>query len=386
MQPVYLDYAATTPMRPEVQEAMSPLLDSAFGNPSSLHRWGRTASAALEEARHVAAATLGAKAGEILFTRGGTESDNLAVLGSCAALRARGHTPTVVITAVEHHAVHAAAERLAERGEATLVKLAVSDDGRVDLDQLRESLGDAPAVVSTMWVNNETGSVLPVPEIAEIVRGGGSVMHTDAVQAFGTLPVDLTEAPVDLLTVTGHKIYGPKGTGLLFVREGVELSPLLHGGGQERALRPGTEDVAGAVGLACAMHLAASERDASAQRLGALRDRLESGVLEALPTTRINGGAGPRAPHISSLGVEGVDGAALLSALDAEGVAASGGSACASGAGGGSHVISALYGENDARATVRLSLGRHTSEADVDQAIRTLTVVVTRLRALQAVS
>ena len=387
MNAVYLDYAATTPMRREVREAMAPFLDDAFGNPSSLHRWGREAAAALEEARSTAAEALGASASEILFTRGGTESDNLALLGRCRALIARGESPTLVISAIEHPAVLDAAQRAAERGEVHLVRLPVSGDGTLDVDPLRSALEAGPAtVVSVMWVNNETGVLLPVPDVARIVEEHGGTLHTDAVQAIGKVPVSVADSPIHLLTATGHKIYGPKGTGLLFVRKGVELSPLLHGGGQERALRPGTEDVPGAVGLACALRLAVAERAQEAARLQALRDGLEHRLMGALPGLRINGGEANRGPHISSLGIEGVDGGALLPALDLDGIAVSGGSACASGTAKGSHVIAAMYGAQDARATVRISLGRSTTESETERAADTLSDLVARLRELEAVS
>ncbi|HSM60430.1 MAG TPA: cysteine desulfurase family protein [Longimicrobiales bacterium] len=379
MDPIYLDHAATTPVRAEVRDAMAPFLDATFGNPSSTHRWGREASAALEGARAACAAALGARPSEIFFTRGGTESDNLAVLGRVARLRGDGHVPTVVVTAIEHRAVLDAARHACARGAGRLVVLQVSPDGDVDLDRLERALDHAPAVVSAMWVNNETGMLLPVARIAERVAGADAVLHTDAVQAIGKVPVRLDETTVNLLTVTGHKIYGPKGTGLLFVRSGTPLSPLLHGGGQERSLRPGTEDVAGAVGLATALRLAVAEREAEAPRLQALREMLETRLSAAVPGVRVNAAGALRAPHVSSVAIPGVDGAALLMALDLDGVAASGGSACDSGAARGSHVIAALYGEDDPHAIVRFSLGRATTADHVERAAAATAAVVARL-------
>lgn len=380
MDPVYLDYAATTPMRDEVREAMWPYFGGVFGNPSSTHRWGREAAAALAEARSTCAEMLGARFPEIHFVRGGTESDNLAVGGRIGRLRAEGHTPTVIVSSIEHKAVLDAAKHLTARGAGRLVVVTVRPDGAFDFDALDHALAVSPAVVSTMWVNNETGLILPVPEIAARAAGAGATFHTDAVQAVGKVPVRVDQAPVDLLTVTGHKIYGPKGTGLLFVREGTQLDPTLHGGRQERALRPGTEDVAGAVGLAAALRLAVTERDDEVARLTSLRDTLEHRLRSAIPDLRINAGDAPRAPHVCSIGVAGLDGTSLLMSLDLEGVAASGGSACQSGSTGGSHVIAALYGREEAHATVRFSLGRGTTAAHVDRAATVTAAVVTRLR------
>ncbi len=386
MDPLYLDHAATTPVRPEVRTAMAPYLDRFFGNPSSLHRWGRDAGAALEEARATCASALGARPSEIHFVRGGTESDNLAVIGRIARLRGDGHTPTVAVSAVEHRAVLAAAAHATARGAGRLETLGVAPDGSLDLEGLERALRSGPTVVSVMWVNNETGLILPVRAAAERVRAAGGTFHTDAVQAMGTLRVRVDELPVDLLTVTGHKIRGPKGAGLLYVRDGVHVSPLLHGGGQERGLRPGTQDIAGAVGLATALRLTVEERDAEAVRLRRLRSDLERQLAASIPGLRVNAGDAPRAPHIASMAIEGVDGAELLMALDLEGLAVSGGAACGSGAAAGSHVIAALYGKDDPRATVRYSLGATTSPEDIARAARITTAVVERLRKLESPS
>jgi len=386
MHPVYLDYAATTPMRSEVREAMDPYLSDTFGNPSSLHQWGRRASAALESARAVAAEALGSQASEIFFTRGGTESDNLAVLGRCRALSVKGSIPTLVISAVEHHAVYDTARWAEERGELRLVVLPVDADGTIDLDPLRVALRSGPTVVSVMWANNEIGLLLPIPEIAALVEEFGGTLHTDAVQAIGKVPVSAADPGIHLLTSTAHKIYGPRGTGLLYVLEGTEIEPLLYGGGQEGALRPGTEDVAGAVGFATALRLAVEEQAEEAIRLEALRDTFEDRVLAEITDVRINAGAALRSPSISSLGIDGADGGLLLNALDLEGIATSGGSACASGTNAASHVIRELSGPDDTKATVRFSMGRHSSEADVERAASVLTEVVARMRSLEQTS
>jgi cysteine desulfurase len=327
MKATYLDHAATTPVREEVAQAMASCLTESFGNPSSIHRWGRLAAAALEEARDTCAQAIGAKASEIYFVRGGTESDNMAVMGRVARLRSDGHLPTVVVTEVEHKAVLDAARQATARGAGRLVTLAVGPDGSLDGDALDLALADAATLVSVMWVNNETGTIMPVHELARRAEAAGATFHTDAVQAVGKVPVRVDEVPVDLLTLTGHKIYGPRGCGLLYVRSGTHLSPLLHGGGQERGLRPGTEDVAGSVGLATALRLAVEEQEAEATRMGGLRDALEARMAARVDGVRVNGGEGRRAPHVSSLAIPDVDGQALLMALDMEGIAASGGSA-----------------------------------------------------------
>lgn len=386
MKAVYLDHAATTPVRTEVREAMEPYLSESFGNPSSLHRWGREASAALEDARATVAESLGARAEEIYFTRGGTESDNLAVLGRCRFLATQHERLTLVVSAIEHSAVLDPAKLISERQGVDLITLPVSPEGVLNQELLRLALESGPTVVSVMWVNNETGLVFPVPDISELVDDLGGTIHTDAVQAVGKIPVNVTESSIHLLTATGHKMHGPKGTGILFVRTGLQLTPLLHGGGQEQALRAGTEDVAGAVGFACSLQLAVEEQEQLSNRLVVLRSRLEGHLLEIIPGLRINVKNANRAPHISSIGINEVDGEDLLSALDLEGIAASGGSACESGSTKTSHVITALYGPEDSVTTIRFSLGRETTEENVDQAVVTLSDVVARLRHLEVAS
>ncbi len=287
-----------------------------------------------------------------------------------------------MVSALEHRAVLEAAESAARGARARVVHVPVSPAGAVDLDALRRVLAEGPALVSIMWVNNETGMILPVGDVAATVAECGGAMHTDAAQALGKVPVDVRDVPIDLLSATGHKLYGPKGMGILFVREGTGLAPLLHGGGQERGLRPGTEDVAGAVGLARALGLAVDEMGAEAPRLAALRDRLARMLLDSLPGLRINAVDAPRAPHVLSVGIPEVkDGAALLMALDLEGIAVSGGSACLSGSSKRSHVIAALYGADDPHATVRFSFGRATVPPDVDRAAEATVRVVARMRA-----
>ena len=386
MKAVYLDHAATTPIRNEVREAMEPYLSESFGNPSSLHRWGREASAALENARATVAEALSVSPKEIYFTRGGTESDNLAVLGCCKFMETHKKQLTLVVSAIEHSAVLDPAKLVTEWRGVDLVTLPVSKDGVLDQEPLKLALESGPTVVSLLWVNNETGLVFPVAEISGLVNELGGTMHTDAVQAVGKIPVNVRETSIHLLTASGHKIYGPKGTGILFVRSGVDLVPLVHGGGQEQTLRAGTEDVAGAVGFACSLQLAVEEQQQSCKRLTELRSVLERSLLELIPGLRINLQDANRASHISSIAIDDVDGEDLLAALDLEGIAASGGSACESGSTQTSHVITALYGEEHSAATVRFSLGRETTEQDIEQTILKLTSIVTRLRKLGVAS
>lgn len=381
MQPIYLDHAATTPVRPEVAEVMAATLAEDFGNPSSGHAWGRRARRRLEQARAALAGSLGAPADRVFFTRGGTESDNLAVLGRVRHDLARGVRPHVVTSAIEHPAVSEAAERAAREGAAhTVIGF---DRGGLDLDALEAALETRPSVVSCMWVNNETGLVLPIVEIAAMCRRHGVALHSDAVQAVGKLPVDRGDVPADLLTLTGHKIYGPKGTGALIARAFRTLRPLHFGGGQERGLRPGTEDVAGAAGLAEAVRLAVAETPTEAARLGALRDEVEVGLQSRIPGARVNGGGMARAPHILSLGIPGTDSDTLLAVLDASGIAASGGSACASGSSAPSRTLAALH-PGDGAASLRLSFGRLTRGRDAHRIVCTVARAVERTRALAA--
>jgi cysteine desulfurase len=380
VQSFYLDHAATTPLRAEVGDAMAPYLSEVFGNPSSTHAWGRRAAAALEEARERSAAAIGARSGEVYFVRGGTESDNLAIWGRVGLAHGAGRAPLIAHSTVEHKAVlESAAAACGPGGEVVVVP--VDATGGLDLDALDRALLRSPDLVSVMWVNNEVGTVLPVAEVVRRARAAGVPVHSDAVQAIGKVAVRVGgDAGPDLLTLTGHKIYGPKGTGLLYVRTGVALQPLLHGGGQERGLRPGTQDVAGAWGMTRALELAVAERDSEAPRLQALRDRLEAGLRSRVDGIRVHGAAGERAPHISNLGVPAVDQEALLAGLDLAGVAASSGSACNSGVTRASHVLRALYGpEADGFASVRFSLGRATTEAAIDRVVEITADLMGRL-------
>mgnify|MGYP001118482261 CR=1 FL=1 len=388
MDEIYMDWAATSPVRPEVAEAMAPYLADRFGNPSSVHRWGRAARAALEEARERLAAVLGAARREIVFTGSGTEADNLAVLGRARAVARSGQRVIVACTAIEHKAVLEPARQAAREG-AELLVMAVDETGRLDLGALDEALAAGPAVVSVQWGNNEIGTLQPIDEVADRCRSRGITFHSDAVQALGRVPVRVDRTPCDLLTVSAHKLGGPKGVGALYVREGTELEALIFGGGQEWELRPGTQNVAGAVGLAVAAELAVAEMEAESARIGALRDRLESGLRERIDGLVVHGAGAPRLSHILNVGIPGVDQEAILMALDLEGIAVSSGSACQSGAVEASHVLVAIGAahatpdpDRPDPASIRFSLGRTTTSEHVDRVIDRVPEVVKRLRAL----
>lgn len=370
--PAYLDHAATTPMRPEAVEAMLPFLTEHFGNPSGVHVMAREARQALDEARDVVAECLGCGPGEVVFTGGGTEADNLAIAGVHAR---RGGT--VVCSAVEHHAVLHAVQAL--RG----MVVGVDGNGVIDLDQLRAALTADVSVVSVMLANNEVGTIQPLAEVAAVMaeRAPHAVLHTDAVQAFPWLDVTTAGAPAQLLAISAHKFGGPKGVGALVVRDGVPVAPILHGGGQERDRRSGTHNVAGIVAMAAAMRATVAERASTVARVGALRDRLADGLLASVPGTVETGDRATRVAGNCHLRFEGIESEALLVLLDEAGVCASAGSACASGAMEPSHVLRAMgVRVADALSSVRLSLGTTTTDADVDLALKAVPDAVARLR------
>ena len=381
--PVYLDCAATTPVRPVVLEAMLPYLGhETFGNPSSSHRFGRAARAGLEQARRDVAAAVDAEPSQVIFTSGGTEADNLAIVGSALAARDRGEPMAVCVSAIEHKAILAAAHHVAHLG-GTEVILPVGSDGVLDFDVLGRALAGKPAIVSVMWVNNETGVVQPIAEIAERCCTAGVRLHTDAVQAFGKLPVSVSTVQCSFMTVSGHKIGAPKGIGAFIVRDRKGVEAIIHGGGQQFGIRPGTENVAGAVALAAAAKLAMAEREAEQRRLTGLRDRLLARLRAAVPDLAVPAEHGPRAAHILSVCVPGADSEALLMHLDLAGVAASGGSACSTGAVEPSHVLVALGVPRDlALGAVRFSFGHETTEADVDRAAEVFPGIVAKVRTL----
>ncbi|HWC10531.1 MAG TPA: cysteine desulfurase family protein [Acidimicrobiales bacterium] len=370
----YLDHAATTPMHPEAVEAMLPFLTDRFGNPSGSHAVAREARKALEEARDVVAACLGARPGEVVFTGGGTEADNLAVAGAHAV-----RPGVVVCSAIEHHAVLHACEHLRPAGS---VLAPVTASGVVDLDALAELLHPDVSVVSVMLANNEVGTVQPLAAVAALVRERAprAVLHTDAVQAFPWLDVTTLAAPADLVAVSAHKFGGPKGVGALVVREGVSVAPLLWGGGQERDRRSGTHNVAGIVGMAAAMEATVSGRAATVARVAPLRDRLADGLLAAVPGSAETGDRSAKVAGNCHLSFGGVESEALLVLLDGAGVCASAGSACTSGAMEPSHVLTAMGVPRErALGSLRLTLGTTTTEADVEAALAAVPQSVARL-------
>lgn len=384
--PVYLDHAATTPVRPEVLEAMLPYLtDQTFGNPSSGHRFGRAARAGMEQARRQVAEAVGAEPSQVIFTSGGTEADNLGIVGAALAARQRGADMCAVVSAIEHKAILAAAHAVGRLGGREVV-IPVNTRGVLDLDALDAALAVHPAVVSVMWVNNETGVIQPVAEIAECCRAAGTFYHTDAVQAFGKVPVSLADICCTMLTLSGHKIGAPKGVGALIVRDRKAVEAIIHGGSQQHGLRPGTENVAGAVGLGKAAQLAAEEQPSEAGRLRALRDRLADRLKTAIPDLFVTAEEGDRAPHVLGLAVAGAETEAMLMHLDIAGVAASGGSACSTGAVEPSHVLLAMGMPRDlALGCVRFSLGHASTDADVDRVAEVMPDIVAKVRKLAGV-
>lgn len=377
---VYLDHGATSPLRKEALEAMLPFLQERYGNPSSLHSPGRKVRTAIERAREETALALGAEPEEIIFTSGGTEANNIAIRGAAQARRGKGHLLT---SSVEHHAVLDVCRELAGEGfEVTL--LPVDRYGLVSPETVARALKPETFLISVMMANNEVGTVEPVAEIGALARERGILFHTDAVQAVGQLPVDVSEMKVDLLSLSAHKFNGPKGVGALYVRRDTPLTPLYSGGGQERQLRPGTENVPGIIGLARALTLAVEELPEKSRRLKALRDRLIEGLL-AMGDAVLNGHPSSRLPGNVNVSFNYIEGEALLLGLDLEGVAASSGSACTSGSLEPSHVLMAMgLGLQLARGSLRLTLGRGNSDGCVDYVLAVLAPLVDRLRKMSA--
>jgi cysteine desulfurase len=389
---IYLDHAATTPVRPEVRDAMLPLLgEGTFGNPSSAHAFGRAARSALETARQQVAQALGAEIREVVFTSGGTEADNLAVLGCALAQLASGNgRPHLVSSPTEHKALLGALHE-AERLGARVTMLPIDGNGVVDLDALDELLegraeGGRPCLVSVMWVNNEVGTVQPVPELARRCAEAGVCFHTDAVQAFGKLPVSLREVPATLVSISAHKIGGPKGIGALVARDRSCLHALIFGGGQQGGLRPGTENVPGAVGLGAAAQLAAKEQPETCRRLGEMRDALEAALRKAVPDLVVHGAGAERGPNILNASAPGTDSEAMLMHLDLAGLACASGSACSTGSVEPSHVLSAMGVPREvAIAAVRLSLGALSQPDQVPRIAETFAAVVAKVRRLHSI-
>jgi len=387
MQRIYLDANATTPVLPEVFDAMRPFWLDAFGNPSSAHHSGQRARSAVEHARASVARLLNCAAKEIVFTSGGTESDNLALSGILQAFLDRHEPAHLITTQIEHHAVLYAAEALEKRG-IEVTYLSPTRDGIIDPAAFEAALRPHTRLVSIMLANNETGAIQPIGKLARIAKAHNPAIlfHTDAVQAAAKLPLDLTLdlKNIDLLAISGHKMYAPQGTGVLFVRSGVHLTPLFHGGPHERQRRAGTENVPGIVALGRAADLASDWLASPAPAaLADLRDRLESGLLATIPNTHINGSTTHRAPNTTNLRFDGADAESLLIALDMQGIAASFGAACQSGATEPSHVLLAMgLSPAEARSSLRLSLSSLTTAVEIDQAIAIVPAAVARLRSL----
>ncbi|HXK61530.1 MAG TPA: cysteine desulfurase NifS [Acidobacteriota bacterium] len=378
MRQVYFDNNATTPVDPLVLEAMRPYFLDDFGNASSIHGFGQRARAALEEARRQIADLIGAQAQEIVITSGGTESDNTALRGTAYYLRDQGNH--IITTTIEHPAVLRTCEQLEKEGfEVTYVP--AGKDGQVRIDLLEAAIKDQTILMSVMYVNNETGTIQPIKQIAELARRRKVVFHTDAVQAVGKIPVDVKELGVDLLSLSGHKLHGPKGIGALYVRRGIRFNPLLLGGPHERNRRAGTENVPGVVGLGKASELAKAALEDFGTRVRGLRDRLEKEVLAQIPDTSVNGSRTERVPHVTNLSFRGTEGEALLISLDFQGVAVSTGSACSSGSIEPSHVLRAMGIPSDLiHGSLRFSLSRMNTDEDVDYLLSILPQTVGRMR------
>jgi cysteine desulfurase len=381
-EPIYLDHAATTPVRPEVLEAMMPFFGPRFGNPSSVHKWGREARTALDEARERVAHCFGASADEICFTSGGTEADNIAILGTWRARRETGRNG-IVVSPIEHKAVLESVHQASREGADERI-CAMTSVGTVDVDSFRSLADGGAAIASVMWVNNEVGTVQPVPELAQIAKSAGVIFHTDAVQALGKISIDARTVPFDLLSVSGHKIGAPKGIGAMFIRRGTDVEPLFHGGSQDRGRRPGTENVASVIGFARAAELAVAEREEECARLTALRERLESAILARVPDAVIHGSGAPaRAPHIVNVSVPGVDSESMLMALDLRGIGCSAGSACQSGSIEPSHVLSAMGVDAElASSAIRMSIGALTTDDAITRVAEVFPALVDKARGL----
>src|SRR5579864_1402214 len=383
MHRVYLDYNASTLVEPEVLDAMLPYFSGEFGNASSIHAFGQKARAAVETAREQVATLLSARPQEIFFTSGGTESDNHAIFGIVAPSGTPSHArPHVITSFTEHEAVLNACQALEKQG-VDVTYLHVDQDGLIDLEDLQAAIRKETVLITIMHANNELGTVQPLEEIGRIAKQADVYFHTDAVQSAGKIPIDVNQFQLDLLSLSGHKLYAPKGIGALYVRGGTRLKQLLYGGHHQRGMRPGTENVPGIVGFGKAAEMARHALANDAKRLSALRDQLEHGLLHRVPHSRINAARASRTPNTANLVFPGVEGEALLIALDLKGLACSTGAACSSGAVEPSHVLTAIgLPAEEARASLRFSLGRHTTQADIDFGLQVVPAAVDQLRQL----
>jgi cysteine desulfurase len=378
---VYFDYNATTPLAPAVVEAMAGAMRDLFGNASSVHHFGQQAKSAVDDARSAVAALIHADPSEVVFTSGGTESDNAAIRGAADALEPTGKRH-LVASAIEHEAVLNTFKALARRGwQTTFVPL--DQSGIVSLDRLRDAITDGTALVSVMHANNEIGTIQPIADIAQVVHERGALLHTDAVQSAGKIPVDVRALGVDLLALSAHKFNGPKGVGALWIKRGTRMQPILTGGKHERNRRAGTENVPAIVGLGVAARLGAEKMAAEGVRVAALRDRLEEGILATVPGTAVNGARDRRVPNTTNISFDRVEAESLLIALDLEGIAVSTGSACSSGTLEPSHVLKAMgFSPHRAQNSLRFSLGLFSTDAEVQRVLDALPPLVQKLRAL----
>lgn len=379
MKRIYFDHSATTPVEPEVVEVMTTYLVKKFGNPSSVHYFGREAKVALEEARETIAGLIHAEPEEIFFTSGGTEADNLALQGVAFRYKKKGNH--IISSPIEHRAVLNTCGFLESQGGVKVTYVPVDPTGRVEPERVKEAITEGTTLISIMHVNNEVGTINPIAEIGRIAREQGILFHTDAVQSFGKFPIDVKEMGVDLLALSGHKIYGPKGVGALYVRKGVDLAKLIYGGHHERDLRAGTENLPGAVGMAKAAEICGRVMASEAKRLTGLQNYFWEKIKERVPRVHLNGHPTERLPGSLNLSFEGVEGESLLLSLDLEGIAASTGSACSAGSPEPSHVLTALgLSPELAQVSIRITMGRSNTREDVDYALKVIQKVVTRLR------
>jgi len=377
MRRVYLDHAATTPVHPEVIAAMLPLFHTSFGNPSSVHSFGREARKAVDEAREKVAKAIGADVREIVFTSGGTEADNMAIQGTVLAKMDKGKH--IITSSIEHHAVLDTCGYLESQG-FDVTYLPVDSQGLVSVADVEGALRPDTILVTIMHANNEMGAVQPIAEIAKITRAKGITLHTDAVQSVGSIPVNVKELGVDLLSLSAHKFYGPKGVGVLYVRKGTKLKPMTHGGGQERKYRPGTENHVGIVGLGKAIELATTDLEEKHARIRGLRDKLIQGLL-ALPEVKLNGHPTQRLPGNVNVSIRYVEGESLILSLDMKGIAVSSGSACTSGSLDPSHVLLAMgLNHEEAHGSLRLTLGQDNTEVEIDYVLSVMPEIIERLR------
>ena len=377
---IYLDYAATTPTHPEVVKVMLPYFTDAFGNPSSIYSYGQEAKGAVEEARTKVAGLIGARDEEIVFTSGGTEADNFALKGVAFANESRGNH--IVTSSIEHHAVIETCKFLERRG-FSVTYVPVDEYGLIDPDDVRRAITDRTVLISVMHANNEVGTIEPIDEIGKIAREAGIYFHTDAVQTAGHIPADANAIGVDLLSISAHKLYGPKGVGALYIRKGTKLLPFMHGGEQERRRRASTENVPGIVGFGKAAEIAQREMSGEAERLTYLRDRLTNGLLERIEHSRLNGHPVTRLPNNVNISVDFVEGESMLLNLDLEGICASTGSACSSSSLEPSHVLLAIGLSHElAHGSLRFSLGKWTTEEETERVLDVLPGIITKLRAM----